>query len=200
MHIWRGRDPEKIGADLRHAKEKFGVEYIFLEEEFPFVNHNRSLILAAEMKKLGVTWYGNIRADVACHDEPLLKTLYESGWRETSVGAESGSNRMLQYLKKGITVEQTVKTAEILSRLGVYALYSFMTNLPTETQQEQMDTCKLMRKLKRIHPNSEFIGPQIYRPTPKTILYEELVKSGRFVEPHSLKEWVTSGLSNSYAQ
>jgi radical SAM superfamily enzyme YgiQ (UPF0313 family) len=200
MHVWRGRNPEKIGADLQLAKERFGVEYVFLEEEFPFVNRDRSLRLAAEMKKLDVTWYGNIRADLVCRDEPLLKTLYGSGWRETSVGAESGSNRMLNYLHKGITVEQTVKAAEILSRLGIYALYSFMTNLPTETQAEQMDTYKLMRQLKRIHPNSEFIGPQSYRPYPKTEWYEKEKALGKFVEPTSLGEWVSSGYANYYAK
>lgn len=200
QHVWRGRSPIKIGEDLQYAKERFGLEYVFLEEEYPFVNRGRSLALADEMAKLNVTWSGNIRADVACRDEPLLKKLYRSGWRETSVGAESGSNRMLQHLKKGVTVEQTVKTAEILNRLGVYALYSFMTGLPTETQREQMDTYKLMRKLKRLHPNSEFIGPQSYRLYPRTEWYEQEKQNGKFREPETLREWTTSGLADYYAQ
>ena len=199
QHVWRGRNPEKIGLDLQHTKERFGVEYVFLEEEYPFANRKRSLLLAEEMKKLNVTWSGNIRADVACHDSALLRVLYESGWRETSIGAESGSNRMLKYLRKGITKEQTLETAKNLNELGVYALYSFMTDLPTETQTEKLETFQLMRRLKRIHPNSEFIGPQAYRLYPKTEWYETEKQAGRFQEPESLQGWVSSGLAEYYA-
>jgi radical SAM superfamily enzyme YgiQ (UPF0313 family) len=200
QRVWRGRNPTKIGEDLQIAKDRFHFEYVFLEEEYPFANWGRSFKLAEEMKKLNVSWYGNIRADMVCRDAGLLKALYASGWRETSVGAESGSNRMLSYLKKGITVEQTVQTAETLNKLGVYALYSFMTDLPTESEQERQDTYRLMRKLKRIHPQSEFIGPQVFRPYPRTSLYDVEVKAGRFVEPQSLDEWISSKLTEFYAQ
>lgn len=200
QHVWRARTPAKVVADIKTIKEKYGVKYIFLEEEFPFVDRERSLELARLMAPLGLRWYGNIRVDVVYRDIELLKALRASGWCETSVGAESGSNRMLTHLKKGITVGQTLATAHILNELDVYCLYSFMTELPTETVDEKTETFTLMRKIRRIHANSEFIGAQTYRLYPGTEWYEIEKAEGRFNEPASLREWVTSGLSDFYAR
>ena len=200
QHIWRGRKPDKIVTDIQYLKDHYKIKYVFFEEELPFMNRKRSLELAAKIKYLDLQIYANIRADTVHRDKELLVKLRASGWSETSVGAESGSNRMLQYLNKGITVEQTLETAKILNALDVYCLYSFMTDLPTETTDEKLATFKLMRKLTRIHPKSEFIGPQAYRLYPKTAWYDQLVTEGKFKEPSTLREWVTSGLSAYYSR
>jgi len=197
--VWRGKNPEKIYEDLTYLKQKYGLEYVFFEEELPFLDRKRALKLCDYMEKLDLFWYANIRVDIAAENPDLLRRAYEAGWRETSVGAESGSNRILQMLRKGITAEQTLKVAETLNELGVYCLYSFMTDLPSETLKDRNATWRLMRQLRRIHPKSEFIGPQTYRPYPKTELYNQLVNDGRFREPETLREWVISGLVRQFS-
>jgi anaerobic magnesium-protoporphyrin IX monomethyl ester cyclase len=200
MQMWRGRKPSLVFDDLCTAREQLGVNYIFFEEEYPFVDLQRGLTLARYMKDLDVPWYANVRADLAADNFTYLKELYGCGWRETSIGVESGSQRVLDLLAKGITVEQAVQAAENLASLGVYALYSFMTDLPGETEAEKMCTYRLMRRLKHVHPQSEFIGPQVYRLYPKTKWYNSLVQSGLFVEPSSVEDWVCSGKALFYAQ
>jgi radical SAM superfamily enzyme YgiQ (UPF0313 family) len=200
QHCWRARAPNKIAEDLAVLKEKYGVKYVFFEEEFPLLNPKRNVELAQVLKPLDLRWYGNIRADHLQGISESLKLLRGSGWCETSVGAESGSDRMLAFLHKGITVEQTVAAAKILNELDVYCLYSFMTDLPTETTEEKMATFSLMRRLRKIHMKSEFIGPQSYRLYPKTAWYEKEIVEGRFKELAGLREWVSSGLSDYYAR
>ena len=198
QHVWRGKKADRVVEDLTILKDKYKLEYVFFEEELPFIDRKRSLELAKKIKPLGLRWYANIRVDMVYRDHELLRALREAGWCETSIGAESGSDRILQMLRKGIRAEQTVKVAEILNELDVYCLYSFMTDLPTETLDDKNATFKLMRKLKRIHPKNEFIGPQTYRPYPRTEFYEQLKSEGKFQEPNSLREWIASGVAEQF--
>lgn len=198
--VWRPRSSQKIYADLAYAKEKFNIEYVFFEEEFPFLNPKRSIELARLLKPLNLKFYGNMRADYGVAHYDSLEALRDAGWTETSIGAESGSDRMLDYINKGFRSEEIEHIASFLNDLDIYGLYSFMKDLPTETIDEKLATNRLMARLKRIHPKSEFIGPQVYRPYPGTPWHKESVAKGEFKEPTNLREWVTSGLCDYYAQ
>lgn len=199
--IWRARTAKKVYEDLCFIKKRFDVEYVFFEEEFPFLNHKRNAELIKLLSPLKLKFYANMRADYiskTASDE--LLGLRDMGWRETSVGAESGSDRVLKFLNKNVTVNDLTRTSHVLNMLDVYALYSFMTDLPTETNTEKLATFTLMRKLKANHKKCEFIGPQTYREYPATPWHRQRVLNGEVKEPQSLREWVTSGLSDFYAQ
>lgn len=195
QHHWRGRDPLKVAEDLQYVKERFGVKYVFLEDDLPFVGRSHSLLLAKEIGKLDLTWYGNIRADIASGDFDLLQALVNGGWRETMMGVESGSDRVLSYINKGITVAQVLKAAENLDKLDVYCQYALMTDMPTETVAEKMQTFTLMQKIRKIHVKSEFIGPGPYRHYPGTPWFNKDVESGKICIPSSLREWITTSLN-----
>ena len=198
QHFWRAKKAEKVIEDITILKDKYKLKYIFFEEELPFVNFKRMKEIAEGLGKLDIRWYANVRVDIAFKNLELLKIARKNGWCETSVGAESGSDKVLKMLNKGITVEQTLKVAEVLNELDVYSLYSFMIQLPNETMDDQNATYRLMRKLQKIHPKSEFIGPQAFRLYPKTKFYEEAKARGEIKEPETLRKWVNSDIVNRY--
>ena len=67
--------------------------------------------------------------------------------RTVSMGLESGSNRILQYLKGGsVTVEQNEKAVNVLKRHGLNVSATFIIGSPTETREEIMQTYKFIQR------------------------------------------------------
>lgn len=189
--IWRYKTADQVIEDLHILKDKYRFNYLFFEEENPFTNMSRTFEIAEKLIKddFNIHYCGNVRADVVVKTpKNILKTMKESGWCETSIGIESGSNKVLSYLRKNITVDQVIPVAKILDELGIYALYSFMMFLPYENSVDRELTYALMKEIKITHPNSEFIGPQPYRPYPGSDLYKDCLGEG-LKEPKSLREW-----------
>lgn len=189
--IWRCKTAEQVIEELHTLKDKYKFDYLFLEEENPFTNMKRAFEIADKLIKddFNIHYYGPIRADVLVKTpKNILKTLRSSGWCETVIGVESGSNNILCQLRKGITVEQTIQTAEILDELDIYAQYSIMFLLPQETRNDRRLTYRLIRKLKCIHPKSFIIGPQPFRPYPGSDLYRYCLRQG-LIEPKTFRDW-----------
>lgn len=200
--VWRCKTADQVLDDLQTLKQRYKIKFLLLEEENPFTDIKRSFEIAKKLieNDLDIRYFGNIRVDnVVSTPRDVLKTMEKSGWCETSLGVESGSNRVLGYLRKGITVDQTIRAVKILNDLGVYALYSFMIFLPHETSRDRLLTHLLINRLKKIHRRSSVIGPQPYRPYPCSDLYMDCLNEG-LIEPDTFQEWsnfVTNPLSPS---
>ena len=85
------------------------------------------------------------RADIICNNLDMIKRLKEIGLMSFVIGIESGSQRMLDFLKKGTTVEQNKEAIAICHRLGIETFTTFMLGLPTETKEEQQATIDLIK-------------------------------------------------------
>lgn len=99
------------------------------------------------------------RADFICHNEDLLRKLRDTGLRYLIVGFESGSQRVLNFIRKGVTVEQNLKAAEICKDIGIKIWANYMLGLPTETKEEAMDTVRMIRKINPDHPSPAYFTP-----------------------------------------
>jgi radical SAM superfamily enzyme YgiQ (UPF0313 family) len=88
------------------------------------------------------------------------------------IGFESGNQRVLNFLRKGTTVEQNYKAAAICKKLSIRIWANFMLGIPTETNKEAMDTVKM---IKRIKPYVS--SPAFYTPHPGSDLFDFCVKN-----------------------
>lgn len=89
------------------------------------------------------------------------------------IGFESGSQRVLNFLRKGTTVEQNLEAARICKKLGVRIWANYMMGLPTETQEEVRAT---VRMVKEIDP--DYYSPAFYTPLPGSDLYTYVQEQG----------------------
>jgi hypothetical protein len=93
-----------------------------------------------------VTWWGNIRFEKAFTPE-LATLLAQSGCVAVSGGLEVASDRLLERMRKGVTVAQVARVTHAFTEAGVMVHAYLMYGFPTETTQETIDALERVRQL-----------------------------------------------------
>ncbi len=104
--------------------------------------------LAQELIRRGVsiTWWGNIRFEKTFTPE-LCDLLADSGCVAVTGGLEVASDRLLQLMKKGVTVEQVARVTRAFADAGVMVHAYLMYGFPTQTVQDTVDALEYVRQL-----------------------------------------------------
>jgi len=113
------------------------------------------------------------RADLVCKNPDMAKALYDAGLRLLIVGFESGSDRVLKFLRKGSTRAQNIEAARICRNLGIKVWANYMLGIPTETQEEVLETLSMLEEIQPYH-----CSPAFYTPHPGSDLFEMGKKEG----------------------
>jgi anaerobic magnesium-protoporphyrin IX monomethyl ester cyclase len=106
------------------------------------------------------------RADIIVRNEDMVALMKQVGLAGFFIGFESGSQRMLDFMRKGTKVEQSLAATRICRRHGILIWANYMLGLPTETKEEILATVGL---LKEIDP--DFYSPAFYTPHPGSDMY-----------------------------
>ncbi len=97
-------------------------------------------------RQLAITWWGNIRFEKS-FTPGLVELLARSGCVAVSGGLEVASDRLLDLMKKGVTVAQVARVARAFSDAGVLVHAYLMYGFPSETEQETVDALERVRQL-----------------------------------------------------
>jgi len=192
-HKWRFQSSDKVLEALDYIVNELGYKKVKFQEDNFFVSKKRVLEILDGIKQrnLNFRWLTSCRVDFFRDDyinDQFLERLRQSGCYKLLFGAESGSQRVLDFLKKDITVEQIIKSAEMCHKYNIRGNYSFICALPTETKAERIETLELIDKLLAIGPEIEIISPQPYRPYPGDELARQCEKMG-YKFPNKLEDW-----------
>ena len=106
----------------------------------------RALAKALIAEKLSITWWGNIRFEKTFTPE-LCHLLGQSGCVAVSGGLEVASDRLLELMKKGVTVEQVARVTRAFTDAGIMVHAYLMYGFPTETAQDTVDALERVRQL-----------------------------------------------------
>ena len=106
----------------------------------------RALALEILRRKIDVTWWTNIRFEKSFSKE-LCQLLKASGCIAVSGGLEVASDRLLELIDKGVTVEQVAKVTRNFTEAGVMVHAYLMYGFPTQTVQETIDSLEMVRQL-----------------------------------------------------
>ena len=142
---------EKPSTDLiiqriRSLVEETGETGFHLVDEAAPPAGLRSLAKRLIAEKLTITWWGNIRFEKTFTPE-LCQLLAESGCVAVSGGLEVASDRLLELMKKGVTVEQVARVTRAFTDAGVMVHAYLMYGFPTETVQDTIDALERVRQL-----------------------------------------------------
>nr|MBI3613513.1 radical SAM protein [Nitrospirota bacterium] len=139
--------PSEILADRIEAliAETGRRGFHFVDEAAPPAGL-KGLALALLERGTPISWWGNIRFEEA-FTQDLCRLLAASGCIAVSAGLEAASDRLLQEMKKGITVDQTARVAAAFRKAGILVHAYLMYGLPGETIQETVESLERVRQL-----------------------------------------------------
>jgi radical SAM superfamily enzyme YgiQ (UPF0313 family) len=106
----------------------------------------RALAKRLTAEKLSITWWGNIRFEKTFTPE-LCRLLADAGCVAVSGGLEVASDRLLDLMKKGVTVAQVARVTRAFTDAGIMVHAYLMYGFPTETVQDTIDALERVRQL-----------------------------------------------------
>jgi radical SAM family protein len=142
---------DRPGTDLileriRSLIEETGQTGFHLVDEAAPPAVMRALAKRLIAEKLKVTWWGNIRFEKSFTPE-LCRLLADAGCVAVSGGLEVASDRLLELMKKGVTVEQVARVTRAFADAGIMVHAYLMYGFPTETAQDTIDALDRVRQL-----------------------------------------------------
>jgi len=184
--VFRARSPENFVDELEFIENELPeVKEIFIEDDTFTVNQKRVSRICDLIKERGldITWSTNVRSDLPYI---LLKKMKNAGCRMLIVGYESGSQQLLNNIKKGITLKQGEKFTGAAKNAGLKIFACFMIGLPGETRETIEQTFQFARKL---NPDMVFFQQAV--PFPGTEFYD-WCKENNYLVTKDFSKWLDS--------
>ena len=196
--LYRGKSATKILDEIQMLIERYKVEHISFVDECFLVDKKRlfQLLDGIEERGLKFSWStgGKVHYIKDTYlSKDVIKRMRNLGCVILGFGAESGSQKILNYLKKDITIEQVEHAAKITNDNKIVSEFSFMIGLPQESIEDMLKTVDFIKKLKKIGEYVMTQNVQLYRPYPGGELFNESVKLG-FDAPRDIRGWTTGKL------
>lgn len=186
--IFRAQSAERSVQDILELKERHRVDAVVLDDDNFFTDKNRGLDI---VRRIGIPWSSTLRAsDIAEGGREFMKELRASRCLELRIGAESGSQRILDALRKDLTVEQIREAARLCEEQEITATFMFMVGFPGEIWEDIRLTLDVIDELSAMTRYVLVTQLGSYAPYPGTVLYSEAVKRG-FIPPASTAGWGT---------
>lgn len=178
----RKRSPASIIEELKLCESQYGTRFAaFLDDTFTFdkswVHSFCQEFIGAGLNKR-IQWSCLTRVDNV--DYALLSHMKQAGCMRVEFGIESGSQRMLDYLKKGINVQQIKDSFAMAKKIGLSTMSFVMLNIPGETKNDIADTKRLLLEVE-----PDFLQLSFATPYPGTELYNLCLKDNLLLS----KEW-----------
>jgi len=161
----RYRSVENVLAEIEHITGQGYREIKFIDDTLA-ADYDRAMAIVKEIKRRGLdfTWFAS--ACVNQVDKPLLQAFKDAGCWAILFGAESGVQKNLNTIRKGITLEQTRKAVKTAKEVGLMVLTPFLFGLPGETFEEGLETidfaCELDPDVANFHSLTPFPGTELY--------------------------------------
>ncbi len=167
----RLRTPRMIAEEINSVASSYGIKHFSFKDSTFTVNREHTTMLMDDIRRLGakIRWRCNSRVDRV--DKEMLRAMRGAGCDMILYGAESGSQRILDNLQKGITVGQIVEAFRITHETGIKTYAAFMLGNPGETPETARQTIDLAKKL---NPNiAVFFFTTAY---PGTAIYSQALR------------------------
>ena len=185
--VYRMMRPELFYERAIEVVQRYNLNHLtFYDEEF-FVNAKWATRIA-ELINGQFTWWVQSRADDLLRID--LKKMERCGMLIVAPGLESGSNRMLKWIKKGETVEQYLTANKRLAETAIIPQYNFIIGFPGESQEELNETVDLALQIMEDNPLAVINSFSPFTPLPGTELLDISVKEFGFKLPDTLEGWV----------
>ena len=174
-HKVRYRSPERVVDDIMQLIT-LGSREIFIDDDTFTFNKKWAIGICHELirRKIRIDWSCFARYDNI--DEEILKVLKKSNCYMLRFGIESGSQKILDYCRKGITIDRIKEASRLVKRCGMKTHVTVMFGLPGETKETMVQTLNLIKEL-----DPDYAQFSIATPYPGTRFYQLMKQEGRLI-------------------
>lgn len=154
------RDINLFINEIKYLVNEKDVKYFFVYDDTFTVNKKRALEILARLKELDlkdVNFQCFSRANLI--DEELIQAMKEAHFVRVSMGVESGSEKILKIISKGVNKEDCVKACEMLTNAGIETRGSFILGNPYDTHETIRETIEFSKELNLFHANFNIMTP-----------------------------------------
>src|SRR5215467_4301537 len=170
-HRYRVRSVGHVIEELEWARKAFPqVREFFFDDDTLTDNVPRVMELARAIGKLGIVWSCNAKANVP---REALEVMKDNGLRLLLVGYESGNQKILHNIKKGMRVDVAKRFTKECHELGIVIQGTFILGLPGETKETIEETIRFATEI-----NPHTIQVSLAAPYPGTFLYKQAMENG----------------------
>ena len=187
---WYGLEPERIGDELGALAARHAIEDVVFQDETFFTSVKRVSAIAEQFlsRSLRFTWTATMRADQGARiDDQVLAAARRSGLRRVMIGVEAGTQALLDWMKKDITLDQVYESAEKCRRAGVGAIFNLIVGFPDEPPDSVDESMRVAKRLRAMSPDFE-VAIFYYKPYPGNEIADRLVAQG-YRHPDTLDGW-----------
>jgi anaerobic magnesium-protoporphyrin IX monomethyl ester cyclase len=197
----RFMSPPRIIEEMKLIYNSYGAEIIYFEEDLFTFNRKRVLDFCSLMEKElpGRMWGAHSRVDTL--DIEMLTRMKQAGCTDLFFGVESGSQKILDFLGKGITVEKIENAFRLAKKVGIKTQMYLIIGVPGETHEDIEMTKRMIAKLEPASIDISFLTPipgtEIYEMTKHLIdkdidfsnydYFENIYRNGIFEVEHEEK-------------
>lgn len=178
---YRSLKPKLVVDEMQQLWQQYQPDDLFLFDDLFTLRRERVLLICQEIKQRRLSLKWSAQGRVGLVDLEVLSAMKEAGCTELLFGVESGSNRILSFLKKGFTREEVIKTFttchEVELRAGAYLI----VGVPGERKEDIDLTIDLVERVRPSLLNFSFLTP-----FPNTRLYQE---TSRWIGQNDWTEW-----------
>lgn len=169
---FRYREPANVVDEVESLAGQ-GIEDFFFVDDTITIRKKRVHDICREIVRRDLKVQFKISSRVDCINEDLLRDLRRAGCYRIHYGAESASQRSLDYMEKGITPDLVREVFRQTREAGIGAYAYMMIGIPGETREEMEATFDFAVEL-----DPDYCQFSICTPYPKTELYERMLRTG----------------------
>lgn len=171
------RSAENIFNEIKECHEKYSIDEFLLNADTFTARKKIVLELCRLIREssMNITWAANSRVDTV--DEEMLLEMKRSSCKMVAFGIESGSQDMLDKMKKGIRKEQARNAIALCKKAELLSHTFYIIGLPWETRETLSETLNFVREI-----DADFFDFNVAYPLPGTELFEIAKKDNLFDE------------------
>lgn len=144
---WRGHSVDRVLEELKRLVYEYRVNEIeFLDDTFT-LNMARAIDVSRMIRKEGldIRWSGSARVNL--FNDEIAKAMKDAGAHTIYFGIESGSQKTLDFMGKGIKLEQSIDSIKKGNKAGLNTLGSFIIGFPDDTTDDVKNTIRFSKKV-----------------------------------------------------
>lgn len=170
---FRARTSKSVLDELEWLKDVYDADAFTFYDDTVTFDQKRIIEICEEMRKrkIGLPWDCQTRVDRISKE--ILVKMKEAGCQQVFFGIESGSQKILDAVKKGTTVEQNERAIKLAKETGLFVAVSVIVGYPGETAETLKQTFNFLKKTK---PDDAYIC--VATPYPGTELRNLIEKTG----------------------